>query len=57
VRAAIKTRIEPDENLRLDKVVDGSVLGGLRVTLDGQSIDLTVASRIKDIDRRIRNIE
>jgi len=54
---AIKTRIEPDENLRLEKVVDPSVLGGLRVTLEGQSIDLTVASRIKEIDRTIRNIE
>jgi len=55
--SAIKTRIEDDEKLRLEKVVDASVLGGLRVTLEGKSIDLTVASRIKEIDKRIRNIE
>jgi len=57
LESAIKTRLEGDEQLRLNAVVDPSVLGGLRVTLEGQSLDLTVASRIREIDRRIRNAE
>jgi len=54
VTASLKSRIDPSETLVLTQKVDPSILGGLVVSLDGRSLDLSVASQIKKIDFALR---
>jgi len=54
LKAALQQQIGEGEKLILTQEIDPELLGGLKVQLGDNSIDLSVATRIQEIDNQLR---
>ena len=54
LKEALQRSIGSGEQLVLNEQVDESLLGGLKVDLGDRAIDLSLASRLGDVDRELR---
>ena len=55
VREALQGFVKPDETLNVDQVIDKEILGGMVCAVGDKRIDLSVLSRVKQLQRAMES--